>query len=65
MPSPNDVKATEYACGHCKRSAVGRYISGGWWQHPVGWLVHDDAARWACSLMCAQELSRPEAEPPT
>jgi hypothetical protein len=47
-----------YVCASCKKEALGRYVAGGWWQFPLGWLVHDAADKWVCSKACARDLSR-------
>jgi hypothetical protein len=52
-------KSIDYTCVHCRRKTVGRYVAGGWWQYPFGWLVHDDGVRWACSVQCAHAQSSP------
>lgn len=51
--------ALDYVCARCGRKGAGRYVAGGWWQYPFGWLVHDDGERWTCNLVCAQG-SRPD-----
>ena len=42
-----------YVCANCKKEGAGLYVAGGWWRYPLGWFVHDNCDRWACSEVCA------------
>ncbi len=50
----------DYVCASCGKRAPGRYYTGGWWQYPLGWLVHDGGDRWTCSVFCARSLAAGE-----
>jgi hypothetical protein len=56
MPDEKEPSEHTYACSGCGKTANGRYVAGGWWQFPLGWLVHDAADRWVCSPSCGREL---------
>lgn len=57
-------KKLEYVCVECGRKGTGRYVAGGWWQFPLGWLLHDDGERWTCSVHCAAAAASPPPTPP-
>jgi hypothetical protein len=54
----------DYVCASCGKRAPGRYYSGGWWQYPLGWLVHDGGERWTCSVFCARSVATSERSDP-
>jgi hypothetical protein len=53
----------EYLCTCCGKRGLGRYLAGGWWQYPLGWLVHDGGDRWVCSGACARIIASGERDP--
>lgn len=56
MPDEKGTTEHAYVCAGCGKTANGRYVAGGWWQFPLGWLVHDAADRWVCSASCSRAL---------